>query len=407
MVVLGGRVLLLLLHIFFFVNCQSNDGNTSLLAKPTLVRLFVVLRHGSRAPNFEKIFHAINKDVDVELWPAGAGELTQNGKREAYEMGRKLRTRYSAFLGDYYNAKDFRVFSTLIERTMMTAQLAASAMFPPKGYQKWSNELAWQPVPVYPEYVISNADDVNCKWLLKDSSMEMKNKNMSASEFGLEEDDLRLLQDQLGSYDKNSILFMFKLWNVWDNNFFKAKENISLPPWTKTLYPDKMTAAVLKFGKFFLSGSPTRKMVLVGPYGKGLTSYFTKSERKMELHVLHDKNLIGLLTTLGIEIEEFPGPTATVAIELHKKNEEYYFEVYHYSNHKQSTPTLMKMPCGTNCSYDIMIKQWQTYAEANFEEICAKDNAKSGFAAIFFSGTSEDYQESKRKQGSKLAGLGR
>lgn len=50
----------------------------------------------------------------------------------------------------------------------------------------------------------------------------------------------------------------------------------------------------------------------------------------MELHAWHDVNLFGLLTTLGIEIEKYPDPTATVAIELHKSNEESYFEVRNF-----------------------------------------------------------------------------
>ncbi|XP_014287768.1 venom acid phosphatase Acph-1 [Halyomorpha halys] len=367
------RFLFLVLHISYFVNCQSSDA-TSLLAKPTLVRVFVALRHGSRAPSYETYVNDSYLKTNEQIWPAGPGELTKNGKQEAFEMGQKLRTRYSEFLSDYYKTKEFRAFSTLKERTMMTAELAAAGLFPPEGFQKWNSELAWQPVPVFPDYVINQTDDLNCKWIWPVSKAEMK--NTPASEFGLDKDDLRLLQDHIGLYNEDPFTFMSKLWDVWDTIFYQDKENLPLPQWTKTLYPDKMPAAVLKFVKFYLSGSTTRKMMLMGPYGKGLASYFTKSERKMELHAWHDMNMISLMTTLGVEIEKYPDPTATVAIELHKKNEEYYFEVYYYSNHKENIPKLMKMPCGTNCSSSTIIKQLQTYAQANIEELCEKEKAK-------------------------------
>lgn len=292
--------------------------------------------------------------------------------QEAFDVGQKLRTRYSAFLGDYYKTKEFRAFSTLKERTMMSAELVAAAIFPPKDYQKWSNELKWQPVPVFPDYVIEKADDQRCSWFLPVTRAEMK--NASASEFGFDKDELKLLQDHIGLFDKDPFNFMSKLWDVWDTLFFQDKANLTLPQWTKSLFPEKMSAAVLKFVKFYLSGSTTRKMVLVGPYGKALASYFTKPQRKMELHVWHDMNIISLLTTLGIEIEKYPEPTATVAIELHKSNEEYYFEVYYYYNYKESSPKLMKMPCGTNCSFITVIEHFQTYAQTNYEELCTKGN---------------------------------
>ncbi|CAH1395443.1 unnamed protein product [Nezara viridula] len=361
-------VLFVSLLICYIGYCQSNNEN----AKSTLVKVFVALRHGSRAPKFETYDDHNYKKDDERFWPDGPGELTKNGKQEAFEIGQKLRTRYSAFLGDYYKTKDFRAFSTLKERTIMSAELVAAAIFPPNGYQKWNNKLLWQPVPVFPDYVINGNDDNVCKWFLPVSRAEMK--NTSASEFGFDKDDLRVLQDNIGLlYDEDPFNFMSKLWDVWDTLFFQDKGNLTLPQWTNTLYPNKMSAAVLKFVKFYLSGSTTRKIAFVGPYAKALASYFTEGQKKMELHVWHDMNIIGLLTTLGIEIDKYPDTTATVAIELHKNNEEYYFEVYYYSNYKENIPKLTKMPCGTTCESNIVIERFQTYAKTNFEELCTKN----------------------------------
>lgn len=73
----------------------------------------------------------------------------QKGRQQMYELGKKIRSLYDGFLEEGYYKEKFKAFSTSIDRTLMSAQLFLAGLFPPKGVQVWSDQLLWQPVPVF------------------------------------------------------------------------------------------------------------------------------------------------------------------------------------------------------------------------------------------------------------------
>ena len=83
--------------IVFFVNrsVASDLG--------TLKSLFVVFRHGARAP-----FFSFDESPQKELWPNGLGELTERGKKQTFRIGQFLRSNYSAFLSGTADEVDAR-----------------------------------------------------------------------------------------------------------------------------------------------------------------------------------------------------------------------------------------------------------------------------------------------------------
>lgn len=74
------------LGILFLKQSVASDSTT-------LVSVFAVFRHGARAP-----FYSFDESAQTELWPNGLGELTQHGKNQTFQIGRFLRSNYSAFL---------------------------------------------------------------------------------------------------------------------------------------------------------------------------------------------------------------------------------------------------------------------------------------------------------------------
>lgn len=67
-----------------------------------------------------------------------------------FNLGTKVRYLYDGFLDDKYFFEDFRAYSTIVDRTLMSAQVFLAGLYPPKGFQVWHKQLQWQPIPVFP-----------------------------------------------------------------------------------------------------------------------------------------------------------------------------------------------------------------------------------------------------------------
>lgn len=60
-----------------------------------------------------------------------------------------MRKRYGKFIGSDYSAKKVYVRSTDVDRTLMSAECAMAALFPPSNGQIWRSGFRWQPVPIH------------------------------------------------------------------------------------------------------------------------------------------------------------------------------------------------------------------------------------------------------------------
>ncbi|XP_053616563.1 prostatic acid phosphatase-like isoform X2 [Plodia interpunctella] len=112
-----------------------------------LVMAFIVHRHGDRTPTKSSVKYGTDPQALIELTkPYGYGQLTEKGKRRAYDLGQHLRFRYDDLLGRQYNASDVYLRSTDLTRTKMTMLTALAAIYPP-GRINWSDDINWTPVP--------------------------------------------------------------------------------------------------------------------------------------------------------------------------------------------------------------------------------------------------------------------
>ncbi|XP_023310438.1 prostatic acid phosphatase-like [Anoplophora glabripennis] len=115
--------------------------------KGELVSLIQVYRHGQRSPI---MFYPNDPYQDISYWNVTVGQLTNTGKLQHYKLGQYTRRRYSDFIPKYYSNEFFRVQSTVVNRTFMSAASNVAGLFPPVGYQVWNQDLQWQPIPVFP-----------------------------------------------------------------------------------------------------------------------------------------------------------------------------------------------------------------------------------------------------------------
>ncbi|KAL0113394.1 hypothetical protein PUN28_012513 [Cardiocondyla obscurior] len=118
-------------------------------AVPSELKLInVIFRHGDRTPdNNGREMFPNDPYINYSFYPTGLGQLTVEGKKHEYRLGKFLRSRYNDFLGTLYTPKLIEARSSDFERTKMSLQLVLASMFPPKSVQRWNSILNWQPIP--------------------------------------------------------------------------------------------------------------------------------------------------------------------------------------------------------------------------------------------------------------------
>lgn len=146
-----------------------------------------LIRHGDRTP-----IDAIST-VPYQ-WRIGLGQLTAEGMRQEFEMGRRFRKRYveqTHLLPPNYQRTTMYVYSTDYERTLMSAGSLLMGLYPP-GTGPYTDNMdkpglpnAYQPIPVHSaptstdRIIINRGDPAEEKLLMQKyvySSVEWQRK---------------------------------------------------------------------------------------------------------------------------------------------------------------------------------------------------------------------------------------
>nr|NP_001299358.1 lysosomal acid phosphatase-like precursor [Papilio xuthus]BAM18226.1 acid phosphatase [Papilio xuthus] len=135
---------------FVFVFCTSNAyvvRHEPILLGTDLVLTFLVHRHGDRTPVPQYVNFSDQREQLKELTkPIGYGQLTDAGKRRAYELGNFIRARYGEFLSPQYNRSEIYLRSTDSTRAKMTILVEMAGAYSASNHG-WSDDINWVPVP--------------------------------------------------------------------------------------------------------------------------------------------------------------------------------------------------------------------------------------------------------------------
>nr|CAI5846177.1 unnamed protein product [Callosobruchus analis] len=99
----------------------------SVSEKKVLKSIVVLFRHGDKAPTTS---FPNDPYFDNKYWPMGFGELLDKGKLRHFRLGQWLRSTYADFLPAKYNRSDVHVFSTDVDRALMSAQCNLAGLYP-------------------------------------------------------------------------------------------------------------------------------------------------------------------------------------------------------------------------------------------------------------------------------------
>lgn len=296
----------------------------------TLEQVQVFFRHGERIPTSiltfpsEKI--STKKLTDLQLQP---GEMTLNGMRQEYALGKRFREIYGQFVGPMYRSLEIRVNSGSDNRTIASAQLAMASFLPPISDQIWNEELLWYPVPFRSEEIIDHASFGmfdHCPSLRTriQNSAAYKNLNKLYAQSIIE------LEKQTGMKIPNAYIFQ----KVLDTLISRAHLNtlLPLPEWAQgSSFMAKIK--VLQIGvhshlvDLFLDS-------LGGWHFDQIVSRMdefanNRTKQKIIFYAGHDTNMLTLGRFLQIDLINslMPAYASYLAFELHKMNATFYVTV--------------------------------------------------------------------------------
>nr|CAH7742760.1 unnamed protein product [Callosobruchus chinensis] len=111
----------------FLVFVISAAVAVSVSEKKVLKSVVVLFRHGDKAPTTS---FPNDPYFDRKYWPMGFGELLDKGKLRHFRLGQWLRSKYADFIPVKYNRSDVRVFSSDVDRALMSAQCNLAGLYP-------------------------------------------------------------------------------------------------------------------------------------------------------------------------------------------------------------------------------------------------------------------------------------
>lgn len=275
--------------------------------------------------------------------------MLQEGKKRVYNVGKWLRERYAEFLSEYYSERDIIVWSTDSDRTLMSASLCLAGLYPPKDHQIWDESLPWQPIPVHiasepiMSPLIPGCPKYSHLWrnLFKETLFRQVNQ------------DNKELFEYMSFYTGMNITNMFYALAVRDTLVIESDADLTLPDWTKAIYPDHLDNLVgLAFSTFGYNNDLLK--LATGPFFNNTIEYFQNytsqsgASPKFVLYSSHDLNMAALLTALG-GFDYKPPPYGSVIIfelKQHQMNKTNFINIFYKTDDKIEQIHL------TGCNFD-------------------------------------------------------
>jgi len=336
----------------------------------------LIWRHGDRTPVF---FYDSDPYKNEENWPEGIGELTNEGKRQHYELGKWLRQRYDSLLTEEFSVDRVYVQSTDVDRTIMSAQANLAGMFPPKGRQVWSNRLAWQPIPVHttPEHMDKVlAAKYPCPAYTKEFERVLNSGD--ALRFKAQyKDVIDAVRENTGGKNVD-FHYIHDLWNTFT---IERSRGYTIPKWAEDLMPRLHEVAKYRYLtetwtiklKRLKSGLLTKDML---ENMKNRTE--ATNERVVRIYSAHDITLAALLNSWGVYDGQIPPTASCVMVELRqdKQTRQHYVMIW-YRTSSTDEPRLLTLPgCTPSCPLDTFAALVQPLIPDDWDRECNESDSQ-------------------------------
>lgn len=281
-----------------------------------LVGAIVFHRHGDRTP---VMTYPLDPWSDPKVWPIGYGQLTNEGKRQLYELGTWLRLRYkgTAVLHEHYHPDDVYYRSTDTDRTLMSASVLASALYPTvTEADRWLNSgdssapvavgSVWQPIPIHS--MPTHLDDVlymgrSCAYY---DYLHAEQERKDLRHYNAHYPHLMAFLSNHTGFVINNTLFLTV---VYDTLALEAAHNLTMPAWSRRIYPHSDALRHMA-QRSFTRDTRTEPLVrlkfgrIIGEilqrFRERATGRLVPVRRSLWLNSAHDSTLACILDVLGL-----------------------------------------------------------------------------------------------------------
>ncbi|PZC80741.1 hypothetical protein B5X24_HaOG213965 [Helicoverpa armigera] len=339
-------ICVLLISLSAVCYCQDSvtDGTELLLT-------FLTHRHGDRTPISSTV--ALSNDVEaLEAATAryGYGQLTDNGRRRAYQLGQFLRRRYDGLLSPAYNKSEIYIRSTDSTRAKMTVLSAMAAVYPALE-DNWSADVNWTPVPytTVPAKYDFNLAAVNCP-----AALSITYDDTYPAELDQYTDVLNELSD-ISGFNASNLLIATQLYDVYVS---QQSLGIPLDPRVEPIFPQLEAIAGIGWEYMF-----NAEMSL---YDSGvlLNQFFTVADQiiagedvqRVQVYSAHDANVFSFEgVTRVVKRQGAPKYASMYALELRQVIEtgEYVVVPVYLNTPSEDVITYLEITgCGSRCEYE-------------------------------------------------------
>ena len=341
--------LLLAFYLIIHSNCIIE---TYLNSNNELIFVYEHFRHGARSPikgldeNFIDIFG--------QQWN-GTGELTLQGINDHYQKGLRNKNKYSNFIStNKYNSHEILVYSTNVNRTIMSAQARLNGLFSLNNKNS-SYPLSFIPIPLHLFEYENEGTPIFNRELLKDcySIQSLKENNKKSTKinkfvsnftktFGKKFILEVLSSRQINRIDYESINLIC---GTFISNYVQRNELQILPQYNidkETLYKYCSDFSHLKHFYVEKGGLISKiGIALISSYMKGIVSYMDSaihnpsSKLKYIMYSGHDTSVssmqIFIQNAFGINIKEIPFSSEIVFHLTQNLYSKKYYVIYYYN----------------------------------------------------------------------------
>ncbi|CAL7951907.1 unnamed protein product [Xylocopa violacea] len=243
-----------------------------------------------------------------------------------------LRGRYKEYFGPDYWPEKIYARSTSVARTQLSLQLVMAGLFPPSERQTWNPQLPW--IPTFTFFMPYETDNLlfpdHCSRYQEEYSKFLR-QNKARDLLSKYKSEMAYLTARTGKAI-NTTSAVTHLYNLLKE---QAAHNLTLPQWTKTVFPTTMKDIVaLDFRlrsytrtlKRLNGGFLIRKMVDdIKLYKAGKLEPY---DRKAFLFAAHEMNVAAVARALELDEPIIPAYGATIIFEtLRDKKRNYYIRV--------------------------------------------------------------------------------
>ncbi|XP_015190022.1 PREDICTED: venom acid phosphatase Acph-1-like [Polistes dominula] len=336
--------------------------------EPEIKLVNVIFRHGDRTPNKELYPNDLYKSYD--FYPMGFGELTNKGKKRAYELGKFLRFRYGNFLSKIYTPEQVKARTTDYSRTKMSLQLVLAGLFPPINIQKWDTNINWQPIPY--TYVPTIEDNIllpmDCPLYSEEYQRVLKTPEVIQKMAEFSEMNANLTK--WSGKQINNPLDMYSLYNIFMAEWMM---DLPLPGWVLSVFPDGHLKDGIIYSYEVANLNTKLKRLSGGPLLTEMVENMLASKHgklkgnKIYLYSGHETNIGSMLNVLNVYKPHVPQFSSAVILELLQTNQTYYIKVLYYTGIPPKAVELQIPDCQVLCPFDKFMEITASYRPSGEE----------------------------------------